>query len=65
MEGFVGEEGEGEGFFGIGGDIEVVRGDHVNFWKSRRELGEEKRILCATAGDDELMDFVFGKDKAV
>ena len=65
MEGFVREEGEGEGFFGVGGDVEFIRSDDVDVRKSCGELGEEKRILCAAAGDDELVDFVFGKNETV
>src|SRR6266436_6071696 len=29
------------------------------------QLSEEKRILRAAAGDDELVDFVFGEDEAI
>ena len=65
MESFVGEEGEGEGFFCVGGDVEFIRSDDLDVRNSGGELGKEKRILGAAAGDDELMDFVFGKDEAV
>ena len=71
MKCFVGHQGEGEGLFGGGGDAEVVGGkdlDWVRFCRCTRlarrksgfELRHDDRIFCAAAGDDELVDFVFG-----
>ena len=65
VEGFVGEEGKGERFFGVTGDAEFARSDYADVWKSSGELGEEERVLCAPARDDELVDLVFAENKAV
>src|SRR5208337_1056149 len=65
VEGCVGQEGEGEGFFGVFGDAEFGGRENFDGGKSGSELRHDERIVSATAGDDELADFCFGKHEAV
>jgi len=59
MEGFVGEEGEGVGFFGLFGDAEFFGGEDGDWGEGGFELAHHERIAGAAAGDDELGDFCF------
>lgn len=66
MECFIGHERKGEGFFGVSGNAEG--GGGKNFYAGTERGGElrhQKRIFCAAAGDDELMNFYFGEDESV
>ena len=65
MEGFVGHQREGEGFFGVFGNAELRRGYDLNWGQCRGELGDDQRVASAATGDDELVDFVFGKNEAM
>ncbi len=65
MEGFVGEESEGEGFFGVLWYAEVRGRKDLHSGQSRGNLSHDERVVGATAGDDELVDFGFGEDEAV
>lgn len=65
VEGFVGEQGEGVGFFGLFGDPEFLGGEEFDWCEGRFELTHEKRIAGAAAGDNKLGDFRVGEDKAV
>jgi len=65
VEGFVGEEGEGVGFFGVLGDAELGGGENFDGGQGGGELRHDERIVSAPTGDDELVDFCFGKDEAV
>jgi len=63
--GFVGEEGEGVGFFSVFGDAEMGRGENCDGGKGGGELRHDERIVSAASGDDELVDFCFGENEAV
>ena len=65
MEGFIREQGERERFFRIRRDAELRRRKDFDFAQCGGKLRENQRIMRAATGDDELMDFVFGKDEAV
>src|SRR6266550_1372469 len=61
----VGEKGEGKGFLGTFGNAETYRGQDFDAGKCGGELGEDQRIVRATAGNDELVDRRFGRDEAI
>ena len=52
VEGFVGEEGEGVGFFGLFGDVEFFGGEDFDWRERGLELAHQKRIAGPAAGDD-------------
>ena len=52
VESFVGEQGEGEGFFGVFRDAEAGRWNDFDSAESGRELRNDERIICAASGDD-------------
>src|SRR6202045_2323282 len=62
---FVGEKGEGKGFLGFFGNAETRRGQDFDAGKGGEKLGEDQRIVRATAGNDELVNFRFGGDETV
>ena len=62
---FVGEQGKGVGFLGVFGDAKLRRGENFNWRKCGGQLGHDKRIVGATAGDDELVDSMLGENEAV
>ena len=59
VEGFVGEEGEGVGFFGLFGDGEFFGGKDGDWGEAGFELARQEGIAGAAARDDELGDFCF------
>src|SRR5947208_715807 len=61
----VGEKGEGKGFLGTFGNAETYRGQDFDAGKCGGELGEDQRIVRATAGNDELVNLGFGRDETV
>lgn len=65
MESFVGKESESKGFFGVFWNAELRRGKDLDVFQSSGELGEEKWIAGAAAGNDELLDLGIGKDEPV
>ena len=82
VEGFVGEQGEGVGFFGRFGNAKLGRSENLNatgFVKGihvRRivfcvdmhcgcQQSEQKRVVSAPTGDDELIDFCLREDEAI
>src|SRR5690348_7682797 len=63
MECFVGEDGEAEGFFGVGGDAEGIGGYDLERRKERGEIGDEQRIARAATGEDEFRGALARKDE--
>src|SRR5579872_6070125 len=55
MPGFVGEDGEGEGFFGIAGNAEFVGGNNFQRRQQRDEIGDKQGIASTSAGNDEVV----------
>src|ERR1019366_10207466 len=51
----VGEDGEGDGFFGVGIDVELGLGGDPAVGKERRELGHELAVVNAAACRDEFL----------
>src|SRR6266403_1277565 len=52
VKGFVGEEGEGVGFFGLFGDAEFFGGEEFDGSQGGFQLAHQERVACAAAGDD-------------
>src|SRR6267143_4951185 len=65
VEGLVREQGKGESFLGVFGNAEPGRGQDFNVRKSGGKLSENKRIVSAAAGDDELVDYCFGENETM
>ena len=62
---FVGEEGEGVGFFGVFGDAELGGGEHFDGCQGGGKLRHDERIVGAATGDDELVNVDCGENEAV
>ena len=52
VEGFVGKEGEGVGFFGLFGDVEFFGCEEFDRGQGGFQLAHQERVACAAAGDD-------------
>src|SRR5690348_594386 len=63
MECFVGEDGEAEGFFGVGGDAEGIGGYDLERRQECGEVGDEQRIARAATGEDEFRGALARKDE--
>lgn len=59
VKGLVGEDGEGQGFFGVGRNIQRGTGHRLKVGEKRGQLAHEERILCAAAGYRQLRNFGF------
>ena len=53
--GFVGEDGEGDGFLGFGGEAVVVCGLDLRLGHQAAEMIHDLRVIGAAAGGDELI----------
>src|SRR5467141_3053763 len=62
---FVRQQSEGKGFLGIFGNAETPRGQDFNAREGGGKLREDQRIVRATAGNDELVNFRFGQNETV
>ncbi len=62
---FVGEKRKGEGLLGIFGDAKSRRGQNLDPRKCSGELGEDQRIVGATAGYNKLVNFCFAQHETV
>src|SRR6266513_5427231 len=58
----VGEKSEGKGFLGIFGNAKTYRGQDFDAGKCGGELGEDQRIVRATAGNDRSEERRVGKE---
>src|SRR5579863_2678176 len=56
LKGFVGEDGEGEGFFGVGWNAKSAGGDVFQRGQKRGEVGDQQRIAGAAPGENEFSD---------
>ncbi len=65
MKRFVGQYCKRECFLGVYRDAKSRRGQDLDPRKCSGELGEDQRIVGATAGNNELVNFCFGQNEAV
>src|SRR5216683_826134 len=62
MKRFVSQNCKRKSFLGVLGNAKTGRGQDFNARKGGGELGEDQRIVRATAGNDELVNFCFGQE---
>src|SRR5713226_5397446 len=65
MKRFVSQQSKGKGFLGVLGNAESRRRQDFDAGKGSRKLGEDQRIVRATARNDEFVNFCFGQDETV
>lgn len=65
MKRFVGEQSKREGFLGSFRNAETRRGQNFDARKGSGELRKDQRVVRATAGDDELVNFRFWQNETV
>src|SRR5213593_1123954 len=65
IEGFVGQNGKADGFFGVGKNSQISRIQNLQLWQQSLQARDQKLVASASTRDNELVDMSLGDYKVL